>query len=148
MRPLACDRARAWISLRIDGELSKFEHVLLGAHMAMCRNCRGFAEDVEWQTNAIRSAGLIPLTQPVTIPARRGWRWPALGVSTAAVAASLAALTIGLRGPSEPQHPGPVQIRRIAQSGDTLGVRNLGAQNMGKIASQLQDAGQLGVGHS
>ena len=61
MRPLACDRSRAWISLRLDGELSKFEHVLLGAHMAMCRDCRRFADDVEWQTQAIRSAGLEPL---------------------------------------------------------------------------------------
>lgn len=125
MRPLACDRSRALISLRLDDELSKFEHVLLGAHMAMCRDCRRFAEDVEWQTNVIRSAGLVPLTYPVTLPARHSWRWPALGISTAAIAASLAALAIGLRGPSpQPQHTPPAP--RVVQRGDSLGVQNLG----------------------
>src|SRR4051794_38894043 len=123
MRPLACDRSRAWISLRLDDELSRFEHVLLGAHMAMCRDCRRFADDVAWQTQAIRSAGLVPLSGPVTIPARHGWRWPALGVSTAAVAASLAALAIGLRGPSPQQPASPVQ--RAPRVEDTLGVQRV-----------------------
>ena len=122
MRPLACDRSRAWISLRLDDELSRFEHVLLGAHMAMCRDCRRFADDVDWQTQAIRSAGFERLTSPVTVPTRHGWRWPALGVSTAAVAASLAALAIGLRGPSTPQPSPPAP--RPAKIGDTLGVQN------------------------
>jgi Putative zinc-finger len=146
MRPLACDRSRAWISLRLDGELSKFEHVLLGAHMAMCRDCRRFADDVEWQTQAIRSAGLEPLGYPIAIPSRRGWRWPAVGVSTAAVAASLAALAIGLRGPTQPQHPAPTQ--RVAQSGPTLGPRNNAAQNMGgNVPTLAEDPGALGPGH-
>jgi hypothetical protein len=126
MRPLACDRSRAWISLRLDDELSRFEHVLLGAHMAMCRDCRHFAEDVEWQTKAIRSAGLEPLTYPVSLPARYSWRWPALGISTAAIAASLAALAIGLHGPSQPQQHPATPAPRPAQRSDTLGVQNLG----------------------
>ena len=144
MRPLACDRSRAWISLRLDGELSKFEHILLGAHMAMCRDCRRFADDVEWQTQAIRSAALEPLDHPIAIPPRRGWRWPAVGVSTAAVAASLAALAIGLRGPSQPQPSTP--NHRVAQSGDTQGVRSLNAQNMaGSVLTLAQDVGQQRV---
>src|SRR6476619_3682547 len=98
MRPLACDRSRAWISLRLDDELSRFEHVLLGAHLAMCRDCRRFADDVEWQTQAVRGAPPESLSFPVTIPARRPWRWPAVGISTGAVAASIFALAIGLRG--------------------------------------------------
>src|SRR5262249_53847164 len=102
---------------------SRFEHVLLGAHMAMCRDCRRFAEDVEWQTHAIRNAGLMPLTYPVSLPARHSWRWPALGISTAAVAASLAALAIGLHGPS--QTPRPTPAPRPIQRSDTLGVQNL-----------------------
>ena len=35
---------------------------------------------------------------PVTIPSPRTWRWPALGISTGAVAASIFALAVGLRG--------------------------------------------------
>ena len=124
MRPSACDRSRAWISLRLDDELSRFEHVLLGAHTTICRDCRRFADDVEWQTQAIRSAGLEPLTRPVTIPVWHRWRWPALGVSTAAVAASLAALAIGLRGPSQ-QRPSSPPLR-VQHAGDTLGVKRVG----------------------
>jgi hypothetical protein len=103
MRPLACDRSRAWISLRLDDELSKFEHLLLGAHLAVCRDCRRFEDDVEWQTRSLRAVALEPVTRPITIPAARSWRRPALGVSTAAVAASIAALAIGFHGPSTPR---------------------------------------------
>lgn len=124
MRPLVCDRSRAWISLRLDDELSRFEHVLLGAHMALCRDCRRFADDVEWQTKTIRSAGLESLTSPVTIPDRHGWRWPALGVSTAAIAASLAAFAIGFHGPSQQQPSSPPL--RVPHAGDTLGVQRVG----------------------
>src|SRR5262245_45290056 len=121
MRPLACDRSRAWISLRLDDELSRFEHVLLGAHLALCRDCRRFADDVAWQTQAIRSVSLEPLSFPVTIPSRRPWRWPALGVSTGAVAASIFALAIGLRGASpQPHQSSPLSTARPAQRADRL----------------------------
>ena len=94
----------------MDGELSRFEHVLLGAHLAVCRDCRRFAEDVRWQTESLRAAPLERLSRPVTLPVRRSWRRPALGVSTAAaVAASIAALAVGFRpvaaGPARPDAP-------------------------------------------
>ena len=118
MRPLACDRSRAWISLRLDDELSRFEHVLLGAHLALCRDCRGFAEDVSWQTQALRSAPMEPLSAKVTIPSPRTWRWPALGISTGAIAASIFALAIGLRG-AAPQRPStPLSTLRPAERAD------------------------------
>ena len=117
MRPLACDRSRAWISLRLDDELSKFEHLLLGAHLTLCRECRRFADDVEWQTQAVRAAVLEPVSQPVTIPATGSRRWPVLSVSTAAVAASVAALAIGLRGPSTPGPSPPVPHARGVPAG-------------------------------
>jgi hypothetical protein len=117
MRPLACDRSRAWISLRLDGELSRFEHLLLGAHLTVCRDCRRFADDVEWQTKSIRGAALEPLARPITIPSTRSWRRPALGVSTAAVAASIAALAIGLRGPSPSGPASPIPHARQVPAG-------------------------------
>jgi hypothetical protein len=117
MRPLACDRSRSWISLRLDDELSKFEHLLLGAHLAVCRDCRRFADDVEWQTKSLRAVALEPVTRPITIPAARSWRRPALGVSTAAVAASIAAFAIGLHGPSAPRPSSPVPRARHVPAG-------------------------------
>jgi hypothetical protein len=120
MRPLACDRSRAWISLRLDDELSRFEHVLLGAHLALCRDCRRFAEDVAWQTQVVRGAPLEELSFPVAIPSPRPWRWPALGISTGAVVASIFALTIGLRG-AAPQRPStPLSTVRPAERADRM----------------------------
>jgi len=120
MRPLACDRSRAWISLRLDDELSKFEHVLLGAHLALCRDCRRFSEDVAWQTQVVRGAPPEQLSFPVSIPSPRAWRWPALGISTGAVAASIFALAIGLRG-AAPQRPStPLSSLRPAERADRM----------------------------
>jgi hypothetical protein len=120
MRPLACDRSRAWISLRLDDELSRFEHVLLGAHLALCRDCRRFAEDVSWQTQVVRGAPLEELSFPVSIPSPRPWRWPALGISTGAVAASIFALAIGLRGASPQPPSSPLSTIRPAERADRI----------------------------
>src|SRR5262245_32868249 len=120
MRPLACDRSRAWISLRLDDELSRFEHVLLGAHLTLCRDCRRFAEDLSWQTQALRSASMVGLSHPVTIPSPRTWRWPALGISTGAVAASIFALAIGMRGATPAHSTTPLSSARPAERADRL----------------------------
>jgi hypothetical protein len=97
----------------MDGELSRFEHVLLGAHLAVCGDCRRFTEDVRWQTESLRAAPLERLSRPVTLPVRRSWRRPALGVSTvAAVAASIAALAVGFHAPSPQGPPGPTPLAR------------------------------------
>jgi len=121
MRPLACDRSRAWISLRLDDELSRFEHVLLGAHLALCSDCRKFADDVAWQAESLRAAPLERMSSPVTIPSKRAWRWPAVGVSTGAVAASIFALAIGLRGTGPQQPSSPLSTPRPAERADRLG---------------------------
>jgi hypothetical protein len=122
----------------MDDELSKFEHILLSAHLAVCSDCRRFADDVSWQTQGLRAAPLEPISRSVTIPARRAaWRRPALGVSTAAVAASIAALAIGLRGPSATQAPthvprfGPV-TPSLSDRGDTSGVPRGGVPTSGQ----------------
>jgi hypothetical protein len=121
MRPLACDRSRAWISLRLDDELSRFEHVLLGAHLALCSDCRKFADDVAWQAASLRGAPLERMSTPVSIPSKRAWRWPALGVSTGAVAASIFALAVGLRGASPQQPSTPLSTPKPAERADRLG---------------------------
>jgi len=137
MRPLACDRSRAWISLRLDDELSRFEHVLLGAHLALCSDCRRFAEDVAWQTRVVRGAPLEELIAPVSIPSPRAWRWPALGLSTGAVAASIFALAVGLRG-SSPQHPStPLSTVRPAERADrTVGQQPTTADRTVRVRSE------------
>ena len=44
-RSLLCERARGWVSLSLDGELSEFERALLDAHLGRCAECSVFAAD-------------------------------------------------------------------------------------------------------
>lgn len=99
MRPVVCDRSRAWISLRIDGEISQFESVLLRSHLRACGDCRAFADDVSWQTESLRDSALERLASVIEIP-RRSWSRRAIEVGTAAaaVAAAAVALVVGIGG--------------------------------------------------
>jgi hypothetical protein len=130
----------------MDDELSTFEHVLLGAHMAVCGDCRRFADNVRWQTEALRGTTQERLSHSVTLPARRSWRRPALGVSTAAVAASILALAIGLRGPSTTHAPAPpLRVDRaspqLSAPGDNSGLQR------GSLPTSDQNVGTF-RGHS
>ena len=58
--PHSCDRARAWVSLRLDGELSELEGFMLESHLARCEACRAFAADTVGFTTALRTAPLEP----------------------------------------------------------------------------------------
>src|SRR5919108_5469365 len=57
----ACERARHWISAEVDGELSRFERVLLDAHTAGCPAGREFHATTVAFTSALRAA---PLERP------------------------------------------------------------------------------------
>ena len=54
--PSRCVRAREWVSLRADGELSELERLLLRRHIARCVECRAFAEGVKTTTAVLRAA--------------------------------------------------------------------------------------------
>ena len=120
-----CERARAWVSLRLDGELSELEAAMLGAHLERCEACRGFAADAEGFTLALRADALQPLERVVTLPvARRSMRRAVqFGAAAALVAASIGlgsmfgALGSGDHVPSLPnslEHPkaptGPLPV--------------------------------------
>jgi hypothetical protein len=87
-----CERARSWISLRVDDELSEFECALLDAHLARCDDCAEFADGVGSMTLALRAEPLELPTRPVSVPVRR--RHVALSTRAAASAAALL-VTIG-----------------------------------------------------
>ena len=82
-----CDRAREWVSLGLDGELSRFERSLLERHVASCAACAEFVRDVPVFTHALREAPLQPLERPVALPARRRLPIQALGFAAAAALA-------------------------------------------------------------
>src|SRR3954447_18043135 len=92
VRPSACDRARTWASLRLDGELSELEEALLTTHLGRCERCRGAVERMELATVVVRDEPLVRVTvQPALarLPRRSGSlrAFYAAAVSTVAAAA-------------------------------------------------------------
>jgi hypothetical protein len=47
--------------LRLDSELSEFEHVLLEAHLSRCPDCRAFGQSIEGLTEGLRA---VPVERP------------------------------------------------------------------------------------
>jgi hypothetical protein len=88
-----CERARSWISLRVDDELSEFECALLDAHLARCEDCADFAEDVGSMTFSLRTEPLELLSRPIVVPSRRR-RHVALSTRAASAAAAVL-VTVG-----------------------------------------------------
>jgi ferric-dicitrate binding protein FerR (iron transport regulator) len=107
-----CERARTWVSLGLDGELSQVEQALLRAHVGRCARCAAFARDVDGLTQEIRTA---PLQRPLRagMPARRrstGMRALQLGAAAAAVA--IAAGLGSLAGSLSSRSPVPTAAAR------------------------------------
>ncbi len=89
----ACERAQAWGSLELDGELSQLERALLAAHVRRCDACEARIAEMRGVTAALRSAPLEQPATPVFVPRRR----PRV-VTRLAIAATLAVLAAGVGG--------------------------------------------------
>lgn len=88
----ACDRARQWVSADVDGELSRFERVLLAAHTAGCASCREFQAAAAAFTDALRAAPLEHPERPIEV--RRIRR--RVRVRLAPAIAAMAVVAVGL----------------------------------------------------
>ena len=131
--PHNCDRARAWVSLKLDGELSELEGFMLDSHLARCEACRAFAAEAVGFTTALRAAPLETLERPVSLPARRRSARRAVQFGAAA---ALVAAAIGLgsvfgavgsgrsRTPSSPigREPAIVNPIPVSYSSDSRGL--------------------------
>lgn len=97
IQPHACERAREWASLRLDGELSELEQALFASHLERCAACSAYAQGVARTTEEIRAAGLQRLAHPISLPLRRRIAFPvrALQAGTATAAALAAAVGLG-----------------------------------------------------
>ena len=95
--PNACDRAREWASLALDGELSGFEQALLDAHLGRCADCRAFATDLGDATGLLRSSVPERPSTPISIPGRLRPQTRVRNVLALAAAASVF-VTAGLFG--------------------------------------------------
>ena len=105
-----CSRARFWVSLRLDDQLSELESALLGAHLAGCPSCRAFARESTLTTDELRAAPLA-VHGPVTVRARRRRPAPlmvaltAAVVTAAAVAGGIVRNVLAPTSESAPSHP-------------------------------------------
>jgi predicted anti-sigma-YlaC factor YlaD len=106
-RSATCDRAREWISLRSDGELSEFECALLEAHLGRCASCSTFARDVGSITELLRAEPLEQLSRPIDIavPRRRTMHFPVRAAASAAAVVVTLAGAFAMLGSSGPHHP-------------------------------------------
>src|SRR6185437_6146389 len=87
-------RARFWVSLRLDDQLSELEGALLDGHLAGCPACRAFAEDSAVATDRLRAAPL-EAHEPVRIHVPRRGRTP-LVVAVAAAVITAAVIAGGI----------------------------------------------------
>ncbi len=101
VRTSVCERARTWVSLSLDGELSELERRLLDAHIGHCPACSSFAAELEGVVEALRSTPLTPVPVGAT---SSGWRRRTItpvrvagraAAVAAAVAAGLAMFSLG-----------------------------------------------------
>jgi predicted anti-sigma-YlaC factor YlaD len=126
-RDRSCRRAREWVSLRLDGELSELERLLLRRHLARCEGCRTTAEHVERTATLMRSAPLEHPSRGVAeaLPARTRPRIRYRILAAAAVVAAGVGIgsVAGISGdgatPVAPQPP-TTEIALLPPSGEQV----------------------------
>jgi Putative zinc-finger len=79
-----CARARFWVSLRVDDELSELEGALLDAHLARCADCAEFATAATVSTAWLRDTRLQWPAAPVRVAAPKSSRGSVAGLAAAA----------------------------------------------------------------
>jgi predicted anti-sigma-YlaC factor YlaD len=71
VRPVVCERVRAQISLRLDGELSELERRMMESHLIRCPSCGAFEREVTRLTQSLRDAPHERSRNPVVVHAPR-----------------------------------------------------------------------------
>jgi predicted anti-sigma-YlaC factor YlaD len=126
----ACDRARQWVSADVDGELSRFERVLLTAHTAACPSCREFHAATVAITTTLRST---PLERPERlIEIRRARRRIRARLAPAVAAMAVVAVGLGSLVASSELQSGSV--------GSSLGEQNSSLARVDAINQSMASA--------
>jgi anti-sigma factor RsiW len=117
-----CGRARAWASLRADGELSDLESALLEAHLGRCVECHAFALSAENVAAALRSMRLERPAPFVLAPAHphRPGVIRTLQLAAAAAVVVAVGLVASASGPRTTATAKPVVMVAGSESSDGL----------------------------
>jgi anti-sigma factor RsiW len=127
-----CARASEWVSLRLDGQLSEFEEMLLEAHLARCAGCKAFAASMTGLTGTLRAA---PLEQPeftFQAPRRAGGGRLALRAVSAAAAVAVVGISglVSLQLSASRPRPGTALERRV------IGLKERQMNQLGGLAQR------------
>jgi predicted anti-sigma-YlaC factor YlaD len=134
----ACSRARFWISLRLDNELSELELQALRGHLGRCHQCREFEYALSCATTSLREQPLVRMERPVTLPPRRrrvvlqARVMSAVGAAATIVVATGAFLNFS--GSNHALHVGSVPAHFDSPPADRTDVRALKRQVLQRSA--------------
>ncbi len=146
-----CDRARAWVSLRLDGEISELEEAFLESHLRRCADCREYETTVRGAVLALRAEPLERMEHPVLVTRPR--RVDLRPVSVARVAAAVAAVVgmtavLGTQLAKEPS-PSSRQPARVDSSSvvvnDFEQLRTLRVLQLGGRPPRGSNVGSFGA---
>ncbi len=140
----ACERARAWVSRRLDGDLSEFEGALLDAHVASCAACSAFERDLRAFTLRLREATMEPVSRPFVLPRRsRASRSPLRFATAAAVIVGALGTAIAM-GLEETSSIGPSQ-RELSSEAGNRDIAQLRVLRTAQLKSRQVEPAQRGV---
>jgi anti-sigma factor RsiW len=158
IRTHACERARTWVSLSHDGELSELERRLLEAHLDRCTACASFATEIEYVVGELRAAPLEPTTGTLTsVTWRRRQVTPAIrvagriGAVAAAAAAGIAMFSLGAGSVGDVKSGGTSQPPLVidATTSDTTAevsaFRQMRRATLLSVASEQESGGHTGT---
>lgn len=133
----ACDRARQWATAEVDGELSRFEIVLLKAHLDACASCREFRAAIEGISTTLRATPLERLEHAIEVRRLR-WRIRAR-FAPAAAAMAVAAVVLGSGVVSSELRTGSVSDARPGADG-VARISSAETMNLSKLQALTQPA--------
>jgi predicted anti-sigma-YlaC factor YlaD len=66
-RTTACERAAQWISLELDGELSRIEQAALARHLRRCHRCKSTSTEIGMFTSLLRDSPAVEPARAVIV---------------------------------------------------------------------------------
>ena len=149
-QPHTCDRAREWVSLRLDDEISELEDALLEAHLHRCGACREYEATVRGAVLALRARPLERMNEPIVVAGRRRpMLRPAAVARVAAVVAAVVGVTTVLstqaaKGPAA-HGSSSIPVASVPDNQDLKQLRKLRVLQLGGRPPRGTGIGSYGV---
>lgn len=149
-QPDACDRARGWVSLRLDDEISELEQALLESHLRRCAACTEFEASIRGAVLALRARPLERMEQPIAVVGRRRAHFrPGTVAGVAAVMAAVVGVStvLSTQAAKRPTShvPTPTPVASVADDQDLKQLRNLRVIQLGGLPPRGSGVGAFGA---